>query len=334
MMSRSEPVAASDAIDARLDPLTERALEWLVHLHSGSETEQDWNAFHDWKASGAAQRQAAEAAERLWEGLGSALRRRRRAKAAVATVLSACLLAAIGLGFATGLFGAPVAYFTDEWTGVGERRVLTLSDGSRLELDAATSLDVGFTPAQRRLVLFGGRIHVTVAADPGRPFVVEAAGGTTRALGTAFEVSRAGDQVEVVVTEHAVRVAYPDDDPGASVEVHAGSEVDYAPQTGLAHPRTADLRSRGAWRRGMLLLDSRPLGDVVTEIERYRRGRIVIADPALRQLPVSGMFETADTDALLDALATALPVRVAKLPWLTVIRRDPDRPLQPFLPRK
>ncbi|WP_029002986.1 FecR family protein [Azorhizobium doebereinerae] len=323
-----------DALDAPLDPLTERALEWLVYLHSGAETDADWSAFHDWKAATPAQRQAAETAEQLWDGLGTALNRKRRAKAARATLLSLGLLALLAGGFAAGVFGPPASYFPDARTAVGERRTLTLADGSQLELDAATSLDIHFTAGQRRLTLFGGRIFVAVAPDPARPFLVEAAGGTTRALGTAFEVSRDRDLVDVVVSEHAVRVAYPDAASGTSVEVEAGSEVSYAPATGLARPHPTDLANRTSWRRGLMLFDSRPLGDVVGEIERYRRGRILIVDGALRQLPVSGMFETADTDALLDALAEALPLKVDKLPLLTVIRRDPARPLEPFQPQK
>ncbi len=334
MTVRPSPPEAPDRLDAPLDPLTEEALEWLVYLHSGAQTEQDWAAFQDWKAESAARRQAADTAEHLWHGLGSALGRKRSAKATAVKLLSVLLLVAATGGFAAGLFGPPASYFPDERTAVGERRTLTLADGSRLELDAATSLDIHFTAGQRRLTLFGGRIFVTVAPDPARPFLVEAAGGTARALGTAFAVGQEDNRVKVVVTEHTVRVAYPNEADGASVDVQAGNEVSYAPATGLAPPHPTDVRTRTSWRRGLMLLDSRPLDQVMAEVERYRSGKIIIVDAALRHLPVSGMFETGDTDALLDALAEALPVKVDRLPLLTVIRRDPARPLEPFQPRR
>ncbi len=337
MKPRSDIRPAPETGDAALDPLIERALEWLVHLHSGSETEQDWAEYQSWKAADAGQRQAAEQAERLWQGLGSALTRPATSRLKRAARLSLLILA-LGVagvaGFAGGLFGAPGAYFPDERTATGERRSLTLPDGSRLELDAATSLDIDFSDRQRRLVLHAGRIFVAVSPDRQRPFQVAASGGTVRALGTAFAVGMESDAVDVVVAEHAVRVAFPDEAAGPSVEVQAGSQVSYAPATGLGQPRPVEIRNRTAWRRGLFLFENRPLGAVVAELERYRRGRIVIADNALKDLPVTGIFETGDSDALLDAVAAALPVQVHKLPWLTVIRRDPERSLEPFQPRR
>lgn len=334
MTSRPETRLPPASPDAPLDPLTERALEWLVHLHSGTETDQDWSDYQDWKTANAPQRRAADEAERLWERLGSALARKPRSKLRRISQLSMVLVALAATSFAAGLFGAPASYFPDERTAVGELRTLTLPDGSRLELDSDSRVDIDFTDRRRRVVLYGGRIFVTVAPDRSRPFFVEAGGGTTRALGTAFAVGKDGDGVDVVVTEHAVRVAYPDGESGPSVEVRAGNQVGYAPQTGLEVPHPVDLGSRTAWRRGLFLFDSRPLGSVVAEMERYRRGRIVIAEEALKQLPVTGIFETGDTDSLLDAVSSALPVQVHRLPWLTVIRRDPARALEPFQPRR
>jgi transmembrane sensor len=334
MKPRFDTRSAPEAKDAALDPLTERALEWLVHLHSGSESEQDWSEYQSWKAADAGQRQAAEQAERLWQGLGSALTRPATSRLKRAARLSLLILALGAAGFAGGLFGAPGAYFPDERTATGERRSLTLPDGSRLELDAVTSLDIDFSDRQRRLVLHAGRIFVAVSPDRQRPFRVESGGGTIQALGTAFAVGKESDAVEVVVAEHAVRVAFPDEATGPSVEVQAGNQISYAPDTGLGQPRPVEIRSRTAWRRGLFLFESRPLGAVVAELERYRRGRIVIADNALKDLPVTGIFETGDSDALLDAVVAALPVQVHKLPWLTVIRRAPERSLEPFQPRR
>ena len=334
MTSRPETRSPPDTSDAALDPLTERALEWLVHLHSGAETEQDWSDYQNWKAASAPQRRAAEEAERLWERLGVALVRKSPSKLWRASQLSVLVVALAATSFAAGLFGVPASYFPDERTAVGERRSLALPDGSRLELDSGSSVDIDFTDSRRRLVLYGGRIFVTVTPDRNRPFFVESGGGTTRALGTAFAVGKEGDGVDVVVAEHAVRVAYPGEESGPSVEVQAGSQVSYAPQTGLEAPHPVNLGSQTAWRRGLFLFNNRPLGAVVAEMERYRRGKIVIADDALKHLPVTGIFETGDTDSLLDAVSSALPVQVHRLPWLTVIRRDPARALEPFQPQR
>ncbi|QCI64544.1 FecR family protein [Phreatobacter stygius] len=319
-----------DPADAPLDPMTEQALAWLVRLHSGSQTAEDWSDYQAWKTANAEQRRAAVLAERLWERLGPALKPRRRSKVRGMAIALALTAGLTGIGFSGGVFGPPAAYFADQRTSIGERRTMTLADGSTMELDAGTSVDIDFGPDRRRLVLHTGQIFVTVAPDPARPFVVHAGRGSTRALGTAFDVRSEGEGARIVVTEHAVRVAYPGADASVTVDVRAGQQVVYAPGPGLGRPEPVDTAMLTAWRRGQVIFDGRPLGDVVGAMARYRRGRILITDSALRDLPVTGIFSTADTDALLDALPAILPVRVWRLPGLAVIQRDADRPAMPF----
>ncbi len=301
-------------LDQPLEPLAEAALEWLVRLNDGTATAGDWAAYDAWRDENPAQRAAADAAEGLWIGLGAAPTRPRRPKsvAAAAAVVAAGLVLLIGIWF-----GLPPGMLADYRTGPGERLSVTLADGSRLDLDGATRLDVAFDGQRRRLVLHDGTIHVTVAPDRDRPFEVAAAGGRTRALGTAFDVRRRGDTVRVAVTEHAVRVAYPE--TGAAVDVAAGQQVTYGPGEGLGAPGPAELRGLSAWRRGRLIFDGQPLAEVLAEVERHRYGLITIADRDLRALKVTGVFDADDADALLDAVAATLPVRVRRLPFLAIV---------------
>lgn len=306
------------------DPLTREALAWLVKLHSGDETAQDWEQFQDWKATSEAHRRAAAQAEQLWERLGPALVRPK----ARGRTIPLLLAAAIGLGaaaFAAGLFGPPASYFADYRTGTGEIRSVTLRDGSQVDLDSGTSFDVDVS--HRTVTLHAGQIYVSVQSDPLRPFTVVAAEGSVRALGTAFAVRRDADRATVVVTEHAVRVTLGEEGSSRSAEVVAGQALSYSDAQGLGRPHPADVAALTAWRRGELQFDGWTLGDVVAEIDRYRRGRIVILDDAVRRLPVTGSFDTADTDAFLESIQIALPVTVTSLPGLAVIRRDPSRPL-------
>lgn len=327
------PSATRAELDAPMAPLAEKALEWLVFLHSGQETDADWAAYEDWRASGVAERKAAEQAERLWAGIGPALRRP-RAGLPRRSVLAGAGIALVGGAGLAAFLGMRRDLFADVRTAVSERRTLTLADGTRIELDAATSLDLHYSAKTRRIELLEGRIFVSVAADPNRPFIVDAGGGAARALGTAFEISRSGDMVNVVVSEHTVRVCYPRETDGPHVDVDAGSEVEFSRAGGLARPHAADVVSRMSWRNGLLAFQDRPLAEVVAQISRYRHGRIVIVDGELARLPVSGLFESADTTALLDALSAALPVTIDQLPWLTLIRRDASRPLEPFTRRR
>lgn len=322
MMRRAKMAEDTDA--APVDPLTEEALGWLVRLHSGEETEADWNAYHDWKAADPAHEEAAQRAERMWSRLGPALSARRTSRNVTGALLLAVCLA--GGGAASGAFGPLSGWLADEATGIGERRVVTLADGSTVMLDSATSLDVAYGGAERRIVLRDGQIFVSVRPDPARPFVVEAGQGTVRALGTAFNVRTEDTGARVAVTEHAVRVTYGGQ---SSVDIREGEGVGYRAGGGLGQPGAIDIRDVTAWQQGEIVFDARPLGEVANELGRYRRGTVVFADATLKDLPVTGVFSTTDTDAFFSALEMTLPVRVTRLPLLTLIRRDDARAVAP-----
>src|SRR5262249_6139101 len=155
---------------------------------------------------------------------------------------------------------------------VGERRSITLADGSRVDLDADSALSVAFSDAQRRITLERGRAFFQVAKDPARPFIVAAGAGEIRALGTAFDVKHGADRtVRVAVAEHAVSVAV----AGDSQRLVEGGMMDYD-ERGLGPMARADLASLLSWRQDRLFFQDAPLGDVVADLDRYRRGRIVI----------------------------------------------------------
>ncbi|MBM7852187.1 transmembrane sensor [Methylopila capsulata] len=245
--------------------------------------------------------------------LGPALKPRRGG--GTAAILAAL---AIGLGgaFAAGAFGPPRAFFADERTSAGERRTISLADGSTVEADASTSFDVELRPAERRLTLYSGRIHVAVAPDAARPFVVEAGDLEAQALGTAFEVEQAHDMSSVLVTERRVRAS--DVRTGDQVELGVGEETTLRIGGRLA-PRAVDVRAATAWRRGLLVFDDQPLEDVAEEISRYVGGRVIVLGEAGR-LRLTGAFPSNDAAAMLDAIAAALPVRVTRLPFVTIVR--------------
>lgn len=311
----TSPIAASTATatadpDAPLDPLSEAALEWLVRLHDGTAQDTDWANYDRWQSASLERQAAARRAEALWESVGPALQRPKRGRTTmIALLVAGCLAALVGIG-------TPQGWLADARTGSGEQRRIALADGSQLLLDAATSVDIDITADHRRLTLHRGTLHVAVAPDTTRPFEVIAADGRIRALGTAFDVQRQGSDVQVLVTEHAVHVTQ----GAASRAVQSGQSLQYGSRGLGASIQASDLRSQTAWQRGRLVFDGKPLGDVVAEMQRYRPGLIVISDERLRALPVTGVFETGDGEALVEAVAAILPVRVTRLPWLAVIR--------------
>lgn len=303
----------SPDLDAPLDPLSEAALAWLVRLHDGTAADTDWTAYADWQKTSPAHQRAARDAEQVWQSIGPAIQRPQRQKAARGLI--ALLVLGAGLWLAT-LTETPRHWLADLRTDTGETRSVILADGSQLMLDADSSVDIDIAASHRRLVLRRGALQVQVSPDETRPFEVQAAGGTVRALGTAFEVRRLDTAgARVTVTEHAVSVQY----DGGQRRVESGESLQYGPGQ-LGQPQPADVRGVTAWQRGRLVFDGRPLGQVVDEMQRYRPGLILVTDRQLRALPVTGVFETGDGEALVDAIAAILPVQITRLPWLVVIR--------------
>ena len=157
-----------------------------------------------------------------------------------------------------------------------------------------------------------------MAPDPARPFAVTAGNGRIRALGTAFDIRMAADRVHVAVTEHAVAVTA---GAGDEMRLGEGQALQYGPHGIGTAAAAVDIASVSAWRRDRLFFQEAPLGEVVADLDRYRRGRIVILDDRLRALPVTGLFLAAGADAALQTIEATLPVRLTRLPGgLVVIR--------------
>ena len=303
-----------DAPDGPLDPLVEEAINFLLHLHSGKETEEDWAAYQNWKDGSAERRAAADYAESIWHGIGPAAARKKPKKTIPVIVIG--VLGLTTFGFALGLFGEPRSYFADYQTAIGERKIVTLRDGSQVDIDSGTSFDIGADG--RTIFLYAGQVFLSVESSPSRPFSVNAASGTVRTLGTKFGVRRDAGTVTTFVTENAVRVSYTGD-PQKTVDVQAGQVTHYSPDGGLQPARSADIRELTAWQRGELRFKDQTLSKVVSELERYRRGRILLIGDDVRNLRVSGVFDIQDPVGALASLSLALPISVHNFPGLTVI---------------
>jgi transmembrane sensor len=296
--------------------LTEQALQWLVDLHSGSPESPSWDAYQQWCKTSPEHQHAALMAERLWEGLGTASKR---------PVARPRRLRQLGLIIVLSLVGGfswqaeQRGWMADQITGVDEHRVLTLADGSHLELAPRTRVDIDVEGKNRVLHLYTGELFVQVAPDAQRPFDLRAGNGVLRALGTGFDVRREGDQVKMVVTEHAVRVTL--DDNSQFTDVEAGQALQYSPD-GFTHPQPTDVAAATAWRRDKLVFHQQSLSEVLKQLSLYHPGVIWIRDASLRDLPVTGVVSTDDTEAQLKLLQHLLPLRVWQSRWLTVIERD------------
>lgn len=163
---------------------------------------------------------------------------------------------------------------------------------------------------RRRITLLRGEAWFSVAADPARPFVVEAAGGNITALGTAFDVAlETGETTRVTVTEHRVLVS----SGGKEVIVKEGQETAYAREVPARAPSRADVARLTAWRRGKLIVENEPLGTVLAALSRYRHGFVTCLRPTICARRVSGVFGTEDPLRSIAEIETYLGLKAFRL---------------------
>ncbi len=228
------------------------------------------------------------------------------------------VLLAAGLG-AVQVADPLTALRADHRTAPGEIRAVSLPDGSTAELGSDSAIAVAFDDTRRAVRLLRGEAVFTVAAAAGA-FAVTAAGGEARALGTRFLVRTEDDAADVAVLLHSVAVTPPDTaGRGEAVVLTEGQAVGYS-RTGLGPVRTVDPARVAAWRRGRIVFDGAPLAKAVAELSRYRRGRILVLDPALAARRVSGVFRIDDIDGAVAMIAAELGARAVALPpFLTAL---------------
>ena len=233
--------------------------------------------------------------------------------------LAAVLAAALVLGLA-GWAGISWFESPDDYaTALGERRIVTLADGSRVALDANSEVTVRYTKGARLLELVHGQARFDVAHDVERPFSVLAGVQKIIATGTAFNVDLNGSRVLVTLIEgHVVVVdekstvhAMGVPEPAAlhrSVELKAGQQLTALPE---APPliETANVQRATAWMNGQLMIDNEPLSQVIAQVNRYTAAPIEIRDPEVGAMRISGVFNTGDIAGVLDIVTHYLPVR-------------------------
>jgi transmembrane sensor len=244
---------------------------------------------------------------------------------AAAASLAIAVLAGGGLYFAHLRSLQQVEAFA---TVVGAQRTVDLSDGSVVQLNTDTRVDVSFSRAERLVRLTRGEAYFQVAKDSDRPFIVEAGSRMVRAVGTAFTVRRrSNDVIEVTVEEGTVALGSVAEG-GAAATVGKEMPIDRTSLAQLTAGQAAvfdlhvddvalvpepELKRKLAWRQGVLVYSGEPLEDVVADVSRYTDIRIEIADPALKTRSVAGYFPVGRIDGFLQSLELNFGIRVERV---------------------
>ncbi len=226
---------------------------------------------------------------------------RRRGGRAAKVVLPALALMAGAL-----LLVDPAWQVQDHRTAAGERRALELADGSHLLLDAGTHLQVRRHLRSRPVVLIQGRARFQVQHSAWRRFEVDAGPVRVRNYGTVFDVDRQGDLSEVTLWRGEVGVRAEGSD--AEQRLKPGQRL--LAQPGSISPPEAIDTDPADWTTGRLQFDRLPLVEVLRILQRYHDRPIVLDDPTLGPLQVSGVFDADRADTAVALLPEILPVQV------------------------
>ncbi|NIE74637.1 FecR family protein [Pantoea sp. Ap-967] len=301
------------------DTAREQAAAWFVRLQDAPHDAALQQQLRAWLAADPAHRAEYDALATLWSVASliprqrlealcepdpvAQLPRRRLLRQALAASVA---VLALGLGW-SGWHYQQLNHHANLQTALGERRQVELPDGSHLELNGATQLQVAFSAGRRQVRLDAGEAMFIVAHDSSRPFVVDTAQGSVTVTGTRFDVRLDPAATRVVVEQGSVRVqgsatsvAQLGAGQGAAIDAHGTVSAPYAVNAGALT----------AWRQGKLVFDNASLAEVVAEVSRYRAEPLRVAPGKVAQLRLSSTFSTDDTDALLRALPSILPVAI------------------------
>lgn len=292
----------------------DEAALWITRLQSRSVSTHDLADFARWRRN-PANAAAYARAEAFWDSSGrlgsdpdiaavldGVQRTRRRLlwhRFAVPGIALASAAVAVLLFFSGGLVTIPTGRYT---TIAGERSVLRLDDGTRVQLDTDSGISTAFTPRDREVSLTKGRAYFEVRHDARRPFVVTVDhDATVTALGTKFDVFRRENAIDVVLYEGSVEV----------VNLASGERRRLAPGQSVTIDKDMPLRAvrispdeRGLWRSGHLSFNETPLKDALGQINRYTTRPLRLSRESLGGDPISGEFSADDIDGFAAATNT------------------------------
>lgn len=314
------------------DELFLEAALWHTRMHEPEVSGNDQKEFSAWLNRNPQHLDAYAAVERLWSVLDepvrslvnnssfSGLNSWHREKNAGwsfrhAIFWKTALVAGIALAVTVGAWwqsGGLDNLRSDYVTRVGQHESIALTDGSRVILNTDTAVTFAFTAERRTLRMFRGEAYFRIAQEAARPFIVQTSEGETRVVGTEFNVRMMNRRTVVSVFRGQVKVIPESVQPNTpAVHLAAGEEA-LLSQGRVSQVSHFDATMVTAWIRGQVVFYHTPLEEVVNELNRYHRGRIMIFGEQLKTLRVSGVFDVAKPLEVIDIIERTLGVTATR----------------------
>ncbi|WP_343699459.1 FecR family protein [Caulobacter sp.] len=329
-----------DKLDGETSAATREAAAWFERLNDPDDVRietEELEQFAAWRRKDPANKAAYEHLEDLSQTLralnddpdieavaqqalsGSSARAkaswlRRRGRPIIGVALAAVVIGGVSI--------ALTLHQPTYSTGVGQTFSTRLEDGSRVQLNTDSRIRVRYSAGQRRIDLLRGQAYFDVAHNAARPFIVVAGDTCTRAVGTRFDVRRVGETVRVTLAQGSVEIT-DRDAPASTWKLQPGQALALPERAeAKARPVTVDAKTATSWTTGDLTFQEQPLGEVVAELNRYSRRKIILGAGVDATRLVSGIFPAGDNDDFIAAVSSVYHLR-------HVARTNGDVELQP-----
>jgi len=241
--------------------------------------------------------------------------------AALAKLVAGCAaIAILGGGFLLFTPGTREQFHT---TPKGGHEIVSLVDGSKIELNTDTQIRTDVSPDHRFAAIDKGEAYFQIAHDAKRPFVVAAGTRRITVLGTKFLVRQSPDRLEVALIDGRIwfDAGNRKQQPQAVLMTPGDVAIATASTVFVKHASEHQLANELGWRSGVLIFDNTTLADAVAEFNRYNARQIVITDKAAARLKVVGTFPKQDLNAFIDIAQEVFNLRVERRADMIAISR-------------
>lgn len=324
-------MSGPDEYPPDLSPLMREALGWVVRLRSGNVLKSDLQEAQRWRDQSPEHEQAFRQAARLWRQMKDAADAITQQRAADTAKLnswhplhwSTTRRAVVGTGLAATaaaymMYNPPMNAWpsltelrADYRTRKGERREVDIADGVAVTLSTQTSI-AKLSPVESdpRIELISGEAAIVADRPKDRPLILQALSLRVIAAKATLNARCVDGVVLATCFEGTADV----EASRQLAQLRSGQQVTFSEATGLGEPGRVDVEQAAAWQKGLLIVRDQSLTDVVQEVNRYRPGRIVIANPSLGQRLVTGTFHLDHLDNFPNQVQQLFKVSVHTLP--------------------
>jgi transmembrane sensor len=314
----------TDDTNAQPEEALEAARAWVMRLSRSTVGETDWTDFNAWLDASEGNGKAYDQAINLWSEYQAFANAPRLSKPKGETrIWRRYLIPGLGIAAAvllalpvTEAMTPPQVFKTEK----GETRTVWLEDGTRIDLNTASTVKVKLGWRTRQVEMADAEAVFDVAKDRRRPFVIAAGDEQIRVVGTKFNVRRRDGAQSVTVERGRVEVSARDGTQ--KVALTPGQRLDHIEGKSGALVRAFDPAIAMSWRSGRLIYRDEPLSIVTADLSRLPGPAVRAADLATAKLRFSGVISARNSDEAAKVLVMLTPVTLKETPQGLVLRQN------------